>query len=123
MSTITLERSGARALQFSGEELARVSTRKLHGPSRRHWQEIRLFRGDNGECVAAVSFYSRGADNAELECVEINEDWAHLERSLSRLPTRAGRPRGGAPYDRALARALRRARSKRFAPKRGPLHA
>jgi hypothetical protein len=59
METITLQRTGDRPLQFSGEELAGASSHRHDGACNTRWHELTLYRTEAGQYVLHVGYRTR----------------------------------------------------------------
>ena len=56
MEKITLNRTGDRPVEFTGEEIASADTREHQGPCQNRWWEIALYRNEPGKFVLAIGY-------------------------------------------------------------------
>lgn len=74
MKSYTLDRTGDRPLQFTGELLAGADTRQHQGAGQNRWWELALYREESGKYVLAIGYRTQwqGEHNGDVAYVADN---------------------------------------------------
>jgi hypothetical protein len=86
MDTITLNRTGDRQLQFTGEEIATATTRETEGYCENRWWELTLYRTDSGRLVGSVAYRTSWRGEHDTDTAYVCDTAQELAETLKKHP-------------------------------------
>lgn len=111
--TYTLERTGQRALSFTGTVVASASTRVEGWRGRQRWHEVTVYRTEGGAWVLQVAFRSEWPRELARDAASAHDTPEAVEAALLQADAGAdvtGFPEG-AQFERKKARDVERTRA------------
>lgn len=82
MKEYMLKRSGQRALTFTGDELASVSTFSDNGPGNLRYWNISVFKTESDQFVLCMAWFSRWQGENEYDSATVHESLADVATAL-----------------------------------------